>query len=734
MKRLCMALWCVGCCLAHGAALAAEVEATLEMESLVPNGQVRYNWETGIAIATNPFVLRYEGVVLTARSGVLNTNTGVVAVDGDVYVQREALVWRGEHLEYNLYTHRVETGEFRVGHAPLYAAGHGLTGDLTNRLYVATNAFVTSDDVARPEVRIGAKVLRISPGKFFEARHAVLYLGKVPVFYFPYLRRNLDQTANHFNLTPGWRTRYGPYILGAYEWYWNEQLSGVLHLDYRVKRGVAGGADALYDAGRWGKGSLLGYYAYDLDPNGSTPTNAPTLDPERYRVSFTHQAEPVTNLTAKVVVRAQSDAYITHDFFETEYRQNTQPSSFLELDRRWPNFSLNLLAQPQINPFFETIERLPDLKLSAIRQQLGPTPLYYESDSSFGYYRHAYADTSTNLDYAALRADTFHQIVLPCTFFGWLNLTPRVSGRFTHYGETETDGPPLPDQDRWIFNTGAELSFKASRLWPGTRNKLFEVDGLRHIIQPSVNYSYVPDPNVRPPELPQFDTQLPSLRLLPIYFPDYNSIDSIDSQNVLRLGLRNKLQTKRHAEVENLLNWELATDWRLHPNPDQPTFSDVYSDLDFKPRSWVTLNSELRYDPAHNRFRLAYHTLTLAPNSSWSWSIAHRYLRGETDPTAPPGYDLSGYNLLVNSIYLRLSENWGARFAQHYEIHDHVMQEQDYTLYRDFRSWTGALTFRVRDDKNKPVDYSVAFTFSFKAYPRFKLGEDRDKPSLLLGY
>ena len=65
---------------------------------------------------------------------------------------------------------------------------------------------------------------------------------------------------------------------------------------------------------------------------------------------------------------------------------------------------------------------------------------------------------------------------------------------------------------------------------------------MRHIIQPSVNYVYVPDPNVRPSELPQFDTEIPSLRLLPINFPDYNSIDAIDSQSVLRLVLSQGLR------------------------------------------------------------------------------------------------------------------------------------------------------------------------------------------------
>ena len=188
---------------------------------------------------------------------------------------------------------------------------------------------------------------------------------------------------------------------------------------------------------------------------------------------------------------------------------------------------------------------------------------------------------------AAVRADSFHQLLLPQTFFGWLNVTPRVGGRVTHNGEAEGVGTTTAEKQRWVFNTGAEVSFKASRVWKGARSRLFEVDGLRHILQPSVNYVYVPRPNRRPPELPQFDSQLPSLRLLPIDFPDYNAIDSVDSQNVLRLGLRNKFQTKRDGLVDNMLHWALYTDWRLNPRGGQGRFSDFYSDFDLRPFQWA---------------------------------------------------------------------------------------------------------------------------------------------------
>jgi len=69
----------------------------------------------------------------------------------------------------------------------------------------------------------------------------------------------------------------------------------------------------------------------------------------------------------------------------------------------------------------------------------------------------------------------------------------------------------------------------------------WDVDGLRHIIQPSMNYVYVPRPNDVPSQLPQFDYELTNtFGLLPLEFPDDNAIDSIDSQNTIRFGLNNR--------------------------------------------------------------------------------------------------------------------------------------------------------------------------------------------------
>src|SRR5206468_11039401 len=85
---------------------------------------------------------------------------------------------------------------------------------------------------------------------------------------------------------------------------------------------------------------------------------------------------------------------VQHYFFEREDRQDTQPSTYFDVRKFWQNFSLETYVQPRINDFLETVERLPDIRLTGFRQQLGETPVYYESESSAGYYHRRFAETN----------------------------------------------------------------------------------------------------------------------------------------------------------------------------------------------------------------------------------------------------------------------------------------------------------------------------------------------------
>jgi LPS-assembly protein len=711
-----------------------ESEWTIEPLSKESGGIVEYDWKDGIATGTGGVLVKYEGAVLTAQKVVVHLESGEVVADGDVHIQGEQS-WASQHIAYNFKTHQIEAKQFRTGNSPIFAEGKGLYGDVTNRVYVSTNAMMTTDDVSQPLTKIRAKKLIIVPGKRLQAYHATLYVGDVPVFYFPYYARNLGPHANNFNFTPGYRSLYGPFILGNYTWWYDEQLDGKFHVDYRGKRGPGLGPDVNYNFGKWGEGTVKYYYTHDQDSN-IDELGVP-IPENRQRVWFSYQSNPETNLYLKAMVRWESDLAVNRDFFEGEYVNNPQPSTYFDANKLWQNYSLDTYVQPRVNDWLQTVERLPDVRLTGYRQQLGVSPLYYESETSAGYYKFAYAQNAgingppPGLDYEAGRADTFHQVLLPETAFGWLNVTPRVGGRLTAYSDASGPGATTEERSRAVFNTGTEVSFKASQLWPNIENDFFQVDGIRHIVEPSVNYTYVPNPSVAPDQLPQFDSELPSLRLLPIEYPDYNSIDSIDSQNVIRWKLRNKLQTKRDDKVVNLINWDVYTDWLLNPNSSQTTFTDLYSDLGFRPRSWLTIESLVRYEINGDALRMSYTTITIQPTSAFSWKFGQYYLRNDisSSPTALG----EGNNAFTSVIAYRLSENYGIRMGQYYEATTGKLLNQTYTFYRDMRSWTAALSLVFRNNSSGPQDYGFAFSFSLKAYPQFGVSSDSPGPYAMLG-
>ncbi len=721
------------CVLAFPATLRAQQQSSWEIEALNDQGWAEFDFQTGLGMGTNGVLVRYGNAFVTAERVSVNQQSGEVVADGNVRIQSEEQIWAGEHIGYNFKTRQIQAEQFRTGQAPVFAAGEGLHGQITNRVYVATNALLTLDDVAEPAIKVRAKSIKILPGDKVVAHHATLYLAGVPVFYTPYYSRTLGARANHFGLLPGYRSSWGSFVLGSYYFFMGEEFDGIAHVDYRERRGVGLGPDLNYDLGRWGKGTTKYYYMHDEDP--AAGGNPPNMDPDRQRVYFSYQANPATNLSVKALVQYQSDTNLVREFFEGDYRLDPQPKTFIEINRFWQNFSADVYVQPQVNSFLDTIERLPEVRLTGQPQQLWESPLYYQSVSSAGYYQHRYGETNsipTGPDYAATRLDTYQQLLLPHTFFDWLNVIPRVGGRYTYYGDASGPGATTGEVNRWVLDTGAEVSTKASRVWPGTRNRFLEVDGLRHILEPSITYTYIPTPNAYGTnELPQFDFEMPSLRLLPITFPGYNSVDSIQGDNVLRFGLRNKLQTKREGKVVNLLDWNVYGNWYLHPQTGQGTFSDLYSDLTLKPRSWLTLESVTRYEIEGGQFRMSLTTASFHPNNTLVWTVGQFYL--QDDYSSSPTALGEGNNIFLSTLLFRLNENWGFRASHYYDARSGTLQEQSYSIYRDMRSWTAALAFRMRENSNGSSDFTVAFTFSLKAMPRYGRGAEVGTPYWLLG-
>ena len=157
------------------------------------------------AVATNGVVVKYEDHTHMDRVS-FNQHGGCfcrrLGADGE---GRPDLI--SEHLRYNYQTQQMDGTQFRTGKAPVFASGEAARGEHvdnhTNAVYTATNGFITTDDYYHPLFRVRARQIKVVPGQYFEARNATLYAGDVPVFYFPYYRRDLTGNGNNFSFIPG---------------------------------------------------------------------------------------------------------------------------------------------------------------------------------------------------------------------------------------------------------------------------------------------------------------------------------------------------------------------------------------------------------------------------------------------------------------------------------------------------------------------------------------------------
>jgi LPS-assembly protein len=268
------------------------------------------------------------------------------------------------------------------------------------------------------------------------------------------------------------------------------------------------------------------------------------------------------------------------------------------------------------------------------------------------------------------------------------------------------------DTFRTVFDTGAEASFKISRTWENVQSRAVGLDGLLHVIQPFTNFSYVSENGPNPASLLQFDRFEPSTQLRPIDFPQFTSIDSIDEWTIWRVGVRNRLETRRDDQTVTWLEVETFLDVNFDDPYDRTPYSNLFNNIRFTPLPWValTVNSQI---PAFDKgFTEVNTTIAVQPIANLQLHVAHRYLNNN-----PSFLDSS---LFVVGGYYRLDENWGMGAQEAYEGITGILEEQRYSVYRDLTNWVASFGAVIRDNAGVK-EYGVLLTFTLKAFPKFGL-------------
>jgi LPS-assembly protein len=760
--------------------LAANTEAELFLTSTGEN-----TIENGVFTARENVELIYGPVSLYADLMTYDVNTGWARAEGHARLFRgDGTLLVGDQMEYNTRTGEVRTTVTRGVMLPFVfstrktesspgaqSAVNEESDDIKEQKppieYTFNNAYLSLENTQNPGFRITAKSVHhrrdINRTVF---RNVTMYAGKVPVMWWPKITYQPGSSDFALQATPGFNSEWGAFLLLAYGLEVRPGLYTRPRLDFRSLRGLAGGLDTHWfhgkrlnsTDGKLGQGSFNFYIAGDSSPIGAPEEGRPD-DHLRYlfhvkeKFYFTSSRDFYLSLSGDIL----SDATVVRDFFPAQYRLERQPNNHLEIVKRFPNAQASLLVRPQFNPFFETVEKLPEIRVDFPRQQiLGNLPLYYSGQSSLARLKRRFASTDESIrpysDYNATRLDNYHELGTPLRLFDALQLYASTGWRGTFYDDSLPryrkifpegkkyrfrDNIRVFDEDtvvkfhringtsdnsifRSLFTLNLEGSLKFHRIC-NYQKPAWGIDQIRHIAQPWFHFSYIPRPwKSSQSQIMQFDQRFGSTRLDPLSFPQYNSVDNIPERLTLRLGLDHRFQTKRDGQNYTLVQISSYIDI----DPWKKTYTDLtsnlFNEIILSPVNWFRValfSSTDIHSGGHHEYNTSFNWQIVRP---LSLEVSHRFLDNSDI--------FRDSNQLSAQFFWRVNENWAIATRHTFEFSDislrsdsnNTLRSHEYSLHRDLSSWRASLTTRW-DNNTVRDEFSVFLSLTLKSFPELQI-------------
>ena len=792
-----------------GAGRAQTEEAPESVEpplQITSDGANRY--EGGIYYAKDNVVVTYGGDVLMADEVHFNPQSKEATAKGNVRLYMLGQIYRGDLMTYNFRTKKMLSEKFRFLDGKMMVEGESIDSPELGHYDIAGGDYST-DNRETPGWKTKASSVSIYPGDKTIVENSVAYFGDVPFFYFPSLALYERDMGDSPDISFGSVSRLGMFVQGAYRFALTDKVKGEVNLDYYGRRGWAGGAALSYVTP--GKNSdhpltevaLRGWYINDrgyqiYEENAERPTNsAPPRGryyfPYKHNTTIMKGGNPIDkdrapdfdapSLSSRSRVNVLSDAYVTQDFFPAEYIHDQQPNTYADVMYQDPNFTVTANARTQINNLFQTQQQKPSAKIEFKRQFIpgtydkeellknpdGNPGLAYEGESSVDNLGTQWNQVANQTDYSALRYDTYHQLLYPRQYFNWLNLTPRAGIRGTVYtksnlttngvAQNTQTGPTGNSQNladtslfRYVFNFGFDASTKAYATWNEVKNKAWAIDGIRHVFEPFVQASYVPQPNVRPTEFAGYDNRINTTESRTLNSTLYNSVDSIDRLLIVRPGMMNRILTKRDGAPYELANWKIYTDYQpIRPDLTSLNFSTVqapetvsssipqlYNVFNFMPVPWWTGTVGATTAISGNGFN------SLNLGSRWQalpaleLGLGYSYLDGFNYLDALNNQDVTTTgaaqtSMINGSASYRLNESWFANAGVTYSVSPSLLQQVNVGLYRDIGAWILGGQVGNRQNNGAPSEFVALATLTLKAFPDLPLGFNQNPSSSGVG-
>ncbi len=384
-------------------------------------------------------------------------------------------------------------------------------------------------------------------------------------------------------------------------------------LDLMTKRGAGIGLEYNYRRPNDSLGKLQGFYIYDTSEDKNRG-NLVTQQLEWLSPSLVYRSD--------VNVVTDSNFFLDYASESGEYNRQILDSS-VSLTKNWQNYSLagefryvdNLLAPSNRL----TLQKLPTIDFTAIRQKVPGTPLYLALDSSFVNLYHEDGIKGQRLDF-----HPFATVYLPMPagleFSAWGGYQQRLYNAYSASAENRGNG----SHGIGLADAGATVSTSFARIYDTDWGTLSRI---RHSIVPEVGYNYVQSKDQD--NLPNFD------------YDDRVLGQSMTNWSITNYLTGKFLQGDAPPIYRDLLYLRLSQGYQISgsrrdlltlvPDVDQ-RLTDLRIEAKFTPIKELSLFTDSRYNTYETRFstvmaglelidgkgELGQHFLTFIPGIRWS--------------------------------------------------------------------------------------------------------------------
>jgi len=547
--------------------------------------------------------------------------SGPAQVTGQIILTREALRVLARKATVDQQTKAVAAVDVRMGHPPAYFDGREFIytpGEQTGELTSPT-LFFGEPDPYGINLAANSATYRYATDDVL-LKGATLRVGSLPIFYLPsYTQGRESQSPMSLQAHFGFRRDLGVYARTTSFWTENPSFEPGLLLDTYGYRGILAGPALRYNQTDnmewWQSGLFESGFIHDAGNRGLDITGQP-IGKNRFFADWEHQGSIGGQVDITSSLWWWGDSNVLRDYRQDIWQDNELPDNFFEASHRTEDALYSTFVRYRPDDFEVVQERLPETRMDYFASPLGQTTLYQEGQMSYVQLDQQNFNGTPTLH--SNRFDAYYGWRRPVNLSDWATITPVVGARVTQYQDTLNDQGQFT---RILGQYGFDADIRSVGHWDYT-NPTWDINGLQHIFRPVLMYRYIPATQQGQGLIPAIDTTTFSSYPPILDLNDNRAIDNLRTQNVVRAGFENVLNTRADGYgSRQLATFNVYNDLRLERTSGQQDFSNVWTQLGLSPAPWLKLEAFDRIDPLAFTNREVRTRTTIFDGDRWTATV-----------------------------------------------------------------------------------------------------------------